>query len=452
MSGAVSLSFDRGTLVVKGAARPEHAVWDARSGVFRAPAYLYPRVRAWAVASGGEVRDQVASGFSPLPARLAAADLRPYQSDAVRSFLTLGKRGVVVMPTGSGKTRVALSLLRELNVATVILAPTRALVAQWRQVLAESYQGPIGVGSDGELTVAPITVMTFESAYRHLDRVGYHFGLLIVDEVHHFGGGVRVEALECLPAPFRLGLTATAPPAESEAAAQLHKVIGPVLYQLQIASLVGEHLAPLSQVHLPVSLEPDERRAYVAGWSPFAEAHRAFRRTHRGADYREFLRMLGQSPEGRRLFWAAREAESIALFPRAKAQLVSMLLDRHGQETSLLFVGSTRDAYEIARRDLIPAISADTTTKERERVLAALRSGEVAAIVSAQVLNEGIDLPDAEVAVLVAGRLGGRELVQRVGRVLRPRPGKQATVYTMATLDTIDARRFERSWRDLGSH
>jgi len=448
----IAIEFDRGTVVVRGAERPEHALWDPRSGVHRAPALAYSSLRAWLEGTGKPWLDAVADRVEKLQGRLRSPELRPYQEDALRSFVALGRRGVVSMPTGSGKTRVALAAIAESNVATVILCPTRALVAQWRHGLCEVYDGPIGIASDGEHRTEAITVMTFESAYRHLDRLGANFGMVVVDEAHHFGGGARVEALECVTAARRLGLTATAPPPGSDAQKRLECLIGPVVYEIRVAALVGKHLAPLTHVHLPVSLDDEERIAYSAGWEPFASALRTLRRGNHRASYEDLMRALGASPEGRRLLSEARAAEDIALFPRAKAALVSRLLDRHGQDRTLVFVARTKDAYGIARKDFVPAMTGETSARERELILDGLRAGSLGAVVSARVLNEGIDLPDADIAVLVAGKLGGRELVQRVGRVLRPKEGKRAIVYTLATHDTIDARRFEKSWRQLAQH
>jgi superfamily II DNA or RNA helicase len=448
----IAVAFDRGTIVVRGAERPPHVLWDPRSGVYRAPALAYGRVRVWAEECGAPWLDLVAPLERKLPCPIRRLELRPYQEDALRSFVTLGRGGVVSMPTGSGKTRVALAAIAEAGVATVILCPTRALVAQWARCLAEVYGGPIGIASDGEHTTEAITVMTFESAYRHLDRVGASFGMVVVDEAHHFGSGARMEALECLTATRRLGLSATPPAAGSDAQRRLELLIGPVVFELRVAALVGSHLAPLTHIHLPVTLDEGERAAYSAGWEPFASALRALRRVNRAASYDDLMRDLGASPEGRRILSEARAAEDIALFPRAKAALVSRLLDRHGSDRALVFVARTKDAYAIARADFVPAITGETSARERQGILAGLCDGKLRAIVSARVLNEGVDLPDAEIAVLVAGRLGGRELVQRVGRVLRPKEGKRATVYTLATHDTVDARRFEKSWRQLDRH
>ena len=89
--------------------------------------------------------------------------------------------------------------------------PTRALLAQWLAALAAVYDGPIGRFGDGERVLAPLTVATFAGAYRHMARIGDRFGLLIVDEAHHFGHGTHDEALEMSIAPLRIGLTATPP-------------------------------------------------------------------------------------------------------------------------------------------------------------------------------------------------------------------------------------------------
>lgn len=442
------ITFDRGTLVADGL-EPPGFMWDPRSGVFRAPAFRYAELRSWLARSTPAHEDDIAARVKRLPRAVRPLPLRPYQADALAAWKTFGGRGVVAMPTGSGKTRVALAAIAAARTSAVVLCPTRALVAQWRVELREVYDGPVGVASDGEQVLEAITVMTFESAYRHLDRVGADFGLLVVDEVHHFGGGVRAEALECAPALRRIGLTATAPPAGSAQAERIAALVGPTVYEISVPALVGNHLAPLTRVDLPVRLDSDEAAVYVREWQPYRAAMRAFFRAHLGADWKSFRRALTASAEGRSILFGAHAAEALAVFPKAKARVVASLLDRHASNVTLVFVASTADAYAIARDNLIPAITAETTAREREAIFEDLRAGRVRALVSARVLNEGIDLPDAEIAILVAGRLGARELIQRVGRILRPRPGKQAIAYALRTVGTVDETRSERSWSQL---
>ena len=449
------VTFDRGTLVACSASlamqRAPSFVLDPRTAQYRAPAHAYFGLLAWARTTGTTIdAAEIVARHKPLPASFTGPELRPYQEQAVRAWNSFDRRGVVVLPTGAGKTRVALSAIAACNVSTVILCPTRALVSQWRLALQACYPGPIGVVSDGERTVEAVTVMTFESGFRHLDQFGSEFGLVVVDEAHHFGGGTRCEALECCLAPARLGLTATQPQ-EASQAKRLEGLVGPVVFEMAVASLVGTHLAPLDHVHLPVMLTPTERDQYAADYTPFLEALRAHRRAYPAGPWHEFVRLLSASPNGREILAGYRRAEDLALFPSGKARMVSEILDRHARDRALAFVARTKDALALSIQDLIPLITADTKSKEREWLLGSLRDGHLRALVSARVLNEGIDLPDADVAILVSGKLGRREMVQRTGRVLRPRENKRATVYTLVSHGTIDERRFDRSWESVAN-
>ena len=115
----------------------------------------------------------------------------------------------------------------------------------------------------GVATCRPVTVATYESAYRHMDHLGARFGLLIVDEVHHFGCGFRDEALEMTLANARLGLTAT-PPRDAAHAIRLAELVGPTVYELAIGDLTGRFLASFDTVVLHLDLTEAERTRYAA--------------------------------------------------------------------------------------------------------------------------------------------------------------------------------------------
>jgi superfamily II DNA or RNA helicase len=117
----------------------------------------------------------------------------------------------------------------------------------------------------------------------------------------------------------------------------------------------------------------------------------------------------------------------------------------------LVVTADNAAAYAIAREHWIMPITGEIGRRERERVRSAFREGKLRAMVSARVLNEGIDVPDADVAIIVGGTLGEREHVQRVGRLLRPSPGKRATVYELVTLATSEARRAAERRRGLAT-
>ncbi len=442
------LAFDRGTLLLHDPpaefdpSRFPGILWDPRVGALRAPARLaYPLAAALRragvpIADGPRPTLPPPSSFRPLP-------LRPYQEAALEAWRLRGRRGVVVLPTGSGKTRVALAAMAATRAAILCLVPTKALLAQWCSALAEVYEGPIGRFGDGERRLEPVTVATAASAYRHMPRLGDRFGLVVVDEAHHFGAGRQDEALEMAIAPLRLGLTATAPP-PGPAADRLAALVGPVVYELTIAELAGDALAPFDRLTLRLGLDPDERRTYDELRGVYRAAFAAFRGARLGSRWEDFLRHASRTDEGRLGVAAWRRASRILAYPRSKREALRLLLRRHRQQRTIVFVANNETAYEIAREHLVMPLTCDIGAKEREAVLHAFREGALLSLVSAQVLNEGLDVPDAEVAIVVAGRRGAREHVQRIGRVLRPRAGKRAVVYELVIAGTGEVLQAER--------
>ncbi len=442
MMAAHGVRFDRGTLEL-GAEVPRirGEQWDRRSATRRVPAYRYPELVAQAEASRRALVDELRDAWPARTRDTTSLELRSYQREALAAWSAFSRRGVVVLPTGAGKTRVALAAICTTGLPTAILCPTRALAAAWVTELTRCLEQSIGMVGDGERRIERVTVMTFESAFRQMDALGQHFGLLVVDEVHHFGSGARIEALEASPAIARLGLTATAPGRGSPEAARLDDLVGPVVFEMGYGELVGTHLAPVEFVRIYVKLESDEAETHATKTRAFGELRRSFLRTYPGADLATLLRALGRSPEGLQALRDHAKARELASFPRAKRALVRTLLDRHRDDRTIVFTALAASAYEVSLDNLVAVIAAETSARERRRILERFRDGTLRAIASARVLNEGIDVPEARVAIIVAGALGEREHIQRIGRVLRPAPGKRALVYELLTAGTTDARR-----------
>jgi superfamily II DNA or RNA helicase len=317
--------------------------------------------------------------------------------------------------------------------------------------LREAYGGEIGVVGDGEHRVEDVTVMTFESAFRQMDGLGHRFALLVVDEVHHFASGLRGEALEACAAPYRLGLTATAPEPGSAGACSLEDLVGPVLFAMSIGDLTGSHLATFEVVRLRVTLTREEREEYHRHSSPFIELRDNLLRACPIIDWEATLRAMSRTAEGQRAIAGWQRAVALALFPSNKRCLAADLIGRHRADKTLVFAAHAADARTLSCDNLVPAITAEIGRNEREALLERFREGRLRCLVSARVLNEGVDVPDANIAILLGGALGVREQVQRVGRVLRPSPGKRAVVYDVATEGTIDAHRSDRKWRKLAA-
>ncbi len=442
------LVFDRGTLLLAdlpagfavGALRG--VLWDARVGAFRAPARLAYPIASELRRRGVPIEAQPCPSLAP-PSGFRPFELRPYHEAGQAAWRPAGRRGQVVLPTGSGKTRIALAAIASTRTACLCLVPTRVLLEQWTAALAAIWDGRVGQFGDGLRVLGPITVATFASAYRHMPRLGDKFGLLVVDEAHHFGQGTRDEALEMSIAPLRLGLTAT-PPAPGPAAKRLGALIGPVVFERTVGDLAGRYLAPLERITWRLSLDPDERREHDALWAVYRQARRAFEGNHLGGSWEDFLHGAARTDEGRRGIAAWRRARRILAFPRRKREALALLLGHHRAERTLVFVADNETAYRVAREHLIMPLTCDIGRGERQQVLARFQAGALRALVSAQVLNEGLDVPDAEVGIVVAGRLGEREHVQRVGRLLRPGKGKRALVYELIVEQSSEVRQSER--------
>jgi superfamily II DNA or RNA helicase len=441
------LVFDQGTILLLEPESPTAmadlpgALWDSRVKALRFPARFHRRLVCELGLRGVRFEDEVTGPTDDLPA-FRPTDLRPYQEAALAAWALADRRGVTVLPTGSGKTRLAIAAITRLRIPTLCLVPTRVLLDQWARAIHECTGFAPGRLGDGEHQIEPVTVATFESGWRQMRQLGNRFQFLIVDEAHHFGAGMRDEALDMSIAPWRLGLTATPPTGQT--ATRLAELIGPTVFELRVDDLIGEFLAPFDSVVLHLDLTPAERTEYEALMATFREVLRRFRAVDPDASWQEFARAAGKTDEGRRALGAWQRSRRLLAFPQAKRQMLATLLARHGEARIIVFTADNATAYTVSREHLIMPLTCHIGRKERERALALFKEGKLRALVSAQVLNEGLDVPDAEIGIVVAGSKGEREHVQRVGRVLRPRPGKRALVYELvvrATGEIEQARR-----------
>ncbi len=446
--GTMRLVFDRGTLALldpepgfSGAELPG-AVLDPRVGLWRAPGCRYQALRRALRSATVPFGDAVARRLGERR-RFEPPELRPYQAGALTAWRLARGRGIVAIPTGGGKTRVAVAAIAATGLPAICLVPTRVLMHQWVETLtAFCPAGTIGCLGDGRREIRRVTVATFESAWRRMDQIGDRFGLLVVDEAHHFGAGLKDEALEMSVAPFRLGLTATPP--EGAQLERLEGLVGPIVFRRSVDDLVGRYLAEYERITLHLELTGPERLDYEREMHAFREVHRAFFRVCPQASWQDFAKAAGGSRAGRAALASLRRARRLLAYPAAKASAVDALLRQHRDARVLLFTAGNEDAYRIARAQLIMPITCDIGRKERADALDRFRRGELRALVSSRVLNEGVDVPDAGVAIVVGASHGVREHIQRIGRVLRPAPGKRALVYELVMRGTTEVRQARR--------
>jgi superfamily II DNA or RNA helicase len=449
----MQLIFDRGTLLIRG--NPTEAgslpgvLWDPRVRAWRAPACHHVELASELARRYPDFHDEVRPQLA-VPPSIGCPELRPYQAAAVAAWELAGRRGVIALPTGAGKTRAAIAAIARTGLRTICLVPTRVLMAQWVKTLGEASLGPIGEYGDGRRFEHPITVATFASALCNVETLGNRFDLLVIDEVHHFGSGAGDEALEMCTAAARLGLSATLPE-DPIRRARLDTLVGPEVYRASVEELAGRYLAAFQLVTISVGLTPSERRAYDAELSVFRPVCRTFFESAPGASWSDFVSAVGRSDEGRRALAAWRRSRSIVRYSTAKRGVVSDLLLRHRDHRILVFAADNDTAYAVAREHIVQPITCDIGPRERARALQRFSNGELRILVSARVLNEGIDVPAADIAIVVGGSQGSREYIQRVGRVLRPSEGKEAVVYDLVTRGTFEVRRSDQHRRALAS-
>jgi superfamily II DNA or RNA helicase len=439
----IQLLFQEGTLVVIGpgqqAALPDPLVYDPRVDRWRAPAHAYRLVLASLIRAGYEVED-TARGYEALEhaAIINPPDPYPHQREAIDAWAAAGKRGVVVLPTGAGKTYVAQLAIQLVQRSALVIVPTIDLLHQWSGVLQRAFGQEIGLIGGGYHELSPITVSTYDSACIHMDRIGHRFGLLIFDEVHHLPGELyRQSALSSI-APFRLGLTATYERADGKESI-LEDLIGPVAFQRSIKDLAGDVLATYEVRTVPVQMSEEE----LATYQEARERYRAFIRSNNipmssPSGWQRFLAATSRSAEGREAFASYQLQKKLALVHKNKMDKLNEILEENMADRIIIFTNDNASVYEISHAYLCPTITHQTPVKERKEVLARFNDGSYKMIVTSKVLNEGVDVPEANVAIILSGSGSIREHVQRLGRILRRREGKQARLYELVTENTME--------------
>jgi DNA excision repair protein ERCC-3 len=337
--------------------------------------------------------------------------IRPYQELAAEGFWH-GGSGVVVLPCGAGKTIVGAAAMAHVKATTLILVTNTVAARQWREELLRRTtlnEDEIGEYSGAKKEIRPVTIATYQvmtkkknGVYSHLDLFDTHdWGLIIYDEVH------------LLPAPIfrftadiqsrrRLGLTATLV-REDGMEGEVFSLIGPKRFDVPWKEIEAQgYIAPAECIEVRVNLTEAERLSYATA-----------------------------EPEERYRYCAT---------TRTKRNVVEELVALHAGE-QVLVIGQYIDQLDDLSETLgVPLIKGETPIKEREKLFAAFRTGEITCLVVSKVANFSIDLPEATIAIQVSGAFGSRqEEAQRLGRILRPKAdGRGAKFYSVVSRDTID--------------
>lgn len=447
-----TLSFDAGTLVLTDFSRRSLSqlhgggttrwVHDARVAKWRCDAIHYSAELGKLQRAGFNLADEVPQWNRVRWPSVQLNVLRPEQQEAVTAWMKT-RAGCIVMPTGTGKTEVALSIMQQKAVSTLVVAPVRDLMYQWHRRILQSLGYDAGVIGDNMFRIRPVSVTTYDSACIHMEKLGNQFGMLIFDECHHLPGNLRRDAARMSAAPFRLGLTAT-PERSDERHLDLEQLVGPIVYRSEIAEVKGRTLADYEVVRIPVALSKDEQARYDH-LSHVVRTYMAERRKEEPRfTWQDLCAGTGSAPEARRALKAYFAKKSIEDRATEKLRVLEDLFRLHVGEPCLVFAGSNAMARDVSRRFLIPCLLSHCGKKERLDVLNGLADASYPALVANQVLDEGVDLPEVKVAVVVGGSGSTRQAKQRLGRVLRKSGNSRAVLYEIVCTETNEVQRSRR--------
>jgi len=386
--------------------------------------------------------------------------LRDYQRDWVDRFDDAGA-GVLVGPPGSGKTVAAMGIMAAIGGETLLLVPSRELVSQWREELLTHTtltEEQVGEYHGGTKQVRPITIATYHVAGMDRHRELFEsreWGLLLFDEAHHVPAPVYRRSAD-LQSRHRLGLSAT-PVREGDDEADIYTLIGPPIGtdwdKLFDAGYVAEpelelHFVPWPEraagtdADVSADSETDSVETTDTGAGETATEADATKEAAGATDASVPTKPPESGHDAATVTaqdeYAAshgHERRQAAATNPAKIAHVEALLEEHPTQQALVFVDYLDQGDAIAEAIDAPFLSGETPHAEREGLLSSFRSGTLETLVVSRVGDEGIDLPEAEVAIVASG-LGGsrRQGAQRAGRTMRP-AGK-AQVYVLATTGT----------------
>ncbi len=424
--------------------------YDGKNKVFRTKPIYFKDLYNFLLEQGIKVSTTFNTDFS-LPFKLKKSyKLRTFQSDAVSEWLLKGEKGVIVLPTGAGKTLCGIHAIYETSQRTLIVVPTIDLLFQWSEKISIRLKVDpenIGIFGGGEKEIKPITMITYDSAHMITDVLADKFGLIIFDEVHHLPSPSYRRIAEFLIASKRLGLSAT-PTRVDEKHKDLPFLVGPIVHYEKVEDLSERgFLADYKVERIEVKLSPEDQERYEAVRARYARYSYRFK----GGGKAKFLAVLsraGRVKEAKEALLALNEARRIAFGAEEKLQKLDELLEKFRDQKVLIFTRFNEIVDRIAKEFLLPKITHKTKKAERRKILEGFKKGTLTKIVTGEVLDEGVDVPEASVAIVISGTGSPRQYIQRLGRILRPKK-EEAVLVEIVTAKSLEENVSKRRKKNL---
>lgn len=356
-----------------------------------------------------------------------------FQKDAVQAWINSGCYGIIKAPTGSGKGILGCAIIKEMKVRTIICVHTSdLLISIWFNYLVEQFgegiRNKIGVIGGGlskrdrkmmricgngfeENIEKDIVIATSQSLLNRLDELGkQRFGLLEIDELHHYPSEQFRKVANAIRAPARLGLSATLIRGDGMSP-MMHGLIGDIVYRVGIKELVRKGLL-VEPIFSTIAIEDEE-------------CERKIDKSGRGSGINDMehitkAKKISGSSEKKRDYIL--ELCSSLVLNKKKFM---MYTDWVTGENEGVF---TRDVYVSLLRDLgirCIGVSSEMSGREREEVFRYLRDDKIDGIVFGSLGNEGINVPIVDSVIMCNTTASNIRYCQRVGRAMRISPGKK---------------------------
>ena len=432
---------------------------------------------------------------------LRGVKLRPWQEDCAEKWFKAGKRGVVKVVTGAGKTVMACRIIERLqngevpNLRVAVIVPTIVLLDQWYELFIQGSNlppaaiGRLGGGYQDKLEGrVRILVCVLNSAASKLPKIAENLSgplLLIVDECHRAGAAKMSEVFRTRR-DYSLGLSAT-PERESEAEEEddsaavdqepdvrenfadslVGKELGPVIYELgYLEALEAGILAKFQIRHYGLPLEPEERTRYQRMSREITDLRRSLQSQVKGGPidggalvgWARKVAASGSSPlSGPAAQYVALTGLRKQLVYHAKARaaavevLVAESLAIADDTRVLLFhesIAEVMHLFAVLRNKHYAVVVEHSQLPDslRAESLHLFRIGAARILVSARSLIEGFDVPAADVGIVVAASSSVRQRIQTLGRILRKKPDEDraALLHVLYAADTTDEMIYEK--------
>lgn len=448
-SSSVTLEYQKGTIVVKGLDSLPFTTLDSRTNYLYSNGINYKKITEYLNGKNIKYDDRVLDllPLGDLPP--IKVNLRDYQLEAIKNWC-LEKMGSIVLPTGAGKTIIGLKIIEIVNSPTLIIVPTLDLIKQWTKILSRNFDMEIGNIGGGIENIQPITVSTYDSAYIKAPWIGNKFLLIVFDEVHHLPAPSYRLIAETLVAPYRLGLTATIE-REDHLEQDFPYLIGKSAFQITAKKLAeNKYLANYTIERKKTFMSSEEYSKYKESMTIYYTCLKKIGLNMNSNNaFKRLIMMSTKNTMARRALVARNNAIDISLNSRSKMDEIRKILGENKDIKTIIFTQHNKLVYEISNDFLIPFITHKSSKEERDDVLTGFKEGRYKAIVTSKVLDEGIDVPDAQLGILVSGTGSSREFIQRLGRLLRPKndnnEARLIEIVSSGTSETVTSERRHRN-------